>query len=311
MLERGAQYRIADRLRSSVAVALLLATATATAQQHSEDSKFRLRLEYQTSQTGSFDSDFGPIDLGQTDTHAYLLSGVYSLGKRWTFFGTIPYVRKRHRGAQAHDPVANFFNYTAPDLRVVDDGEYHGGFQDLYAGVQYLAIDGPISVSPYISLGTPLSNYPIYGNAIIGKNLWEVPVGVALEFTPHFSDWYFHADISYVFSEKVVGVDLNYWLWTASASYFVTRRFSPTVFISQRTAPNALTLNDFSDADWDSAKGFHHDQILKHSYINGGIGFNYVINDNYSIAASYYETIDQDQVAKVKSAYTFAVTYRF
>ncbi len=131
-----------------------------------------------------------------------------------------------------HNPNVDFVNFTPPDLRFVDDGRYHGGFQDFYFGAQYRATDGPLVISPYISYGTPMSNYPIYGNAIIGKQVWELPVGVALEYTPYFADWFAHADIAYVFSEKVVGVDLNYWLWNASLGYYFTPRFAPRVFLA-------------------------------------------------------------------------------
>lgn len=295
--------------RSLLAFALLAVLPAASAQELVGDLKHSLRLEYQYSSAGALDTPDGPFDLGQTDTHVFLLSGVYSLGERWKIFASIPYVRKRHRGAAAHD-FSEFVTYTPPDLRVVDDGQYHGGFQDVYVGAQYLAVDGPLSIAPYVSFGAPVSDYPIYGNAIIGKHLWEIPVGASIQFTPYFSDWTFGADISYVFSEKVLGVDLDYWLLHASASYYITRRFAPRVFLSQRIAPNALGLDFFGD-DYDNEAGFNHDRTLKHGYLNAGIGFDYVVSDRYSISATYYETIEQDVVANLDSAFTFALTRRF
>lgn len=296
--------------KALVIVVALAILQSAAAQEQLTDSKFSLRLEYQFAKTGTFDTPDGPFDLGETDSHVLLISGVYSLNERWSIFASIPYVKKRHKGAAAHDPSVDFFNYTPPDLRVVDDGQYHGGFQDLYVGAQYLAIDGPLSVSPYISFGGPTSDYPIYGNAIIGKHLWEMPIGVNMQFTPHFSDWSFEADISYVLSEDVLNVNLDYWLLHASARYYLTPRFAPQIFLVQRIAPNALDLADIP-GDWDHEAGFHHDRTLKHAYLNGGIGFDFILNDRFSIAATYFETIDQDVVADLDSAFTFAMTHRF
>lgn len=296
--------------RSLPAIAILTMLPAAWAQEHNGDLKHSIRLEYQYAKTGSIDFNGEQFDLGRTDTHVYILSGVYSLNDRWKIFGSIPYVQKRHKGASVHDPNVDFFVYSPPDLRVVDDGAYHGGFQDVYVGAQYLAIDGPLSVSPYVSFGSPVSDYPTYGNAIIGKNVWEVPVGVAVELTPYFSDWSFEVDIAYVFSEEVIGVNLNYWLLHASASYYVTPRLAPRVFLTKRIAPHAYDWDDLGD-DWDNEPGFQHDRILRHAYLNGGVGLDYVVSDRYSISATYYETIDQNIVAKVESAFTLALTRRF
>lgn len=293
-------------------IAMLAVAPAALAQERIADFDNSVRVEYQFIHTGDIDSSLGLFD-GATDAHIVLLSGVYSLSPRLKIFGSIPYVQKRYRGASevVHDPNVDFVAYSPPDLTMVDDGDYHGGFQDASIGMQYLAIDGPFSVSPYISFGAPLRDYPIYGNAIIGKQLWELPIGVSLEFTPYFSDWSFHADIAYVISEKAVGVDLNYWYWHASASYFVTRRFAPRVFLTQRKAPNALLWpEDFSD-DLDNEFWFHHDRTLKHAYLNGGIGFDYIVSDRYSISATYFETLDPDHVSEVDYALTFAVSRRF
>ena len=259
----------------------------------------------------------GPVDIGETDTHVLLLSGVHSLNERWKIYGSIPYVQKRHSGNPfgVHDPVVDFVEYTPPDLRFIDDGDYHGGFQDFYAGVQYLAVDGPFfSLSPFISYGFPVSDYPFYANAAIGKQLREIPVGVSMEFTPYFSDWYFQADIAYVISERVLGIDLNYWLTYLSASYYVTPRFAPRVFLTRRNAPNALEApDDFEpyEEKYDNENGWRHDQTFKHNYINAGIGFDYIVSDRYAISATYYQTIDPEQLAEVDYAFTFALTRRF
>lgn len=291
-----------------VTTAILAILQTAVAEQGVAERKFSLRLEYQFATTGEFDTPGGLIDLGETDTHVLLLSASYSLNERWLIFGSIPYVRKRHTGPFAHN-LSEFVNYTPPSRRIVDDGQYHGGFQDVFIGAQYLAIDGPVSVSPYFSVGGPVADYPIYGNAIIGKHLWEIPVGVNVHFTPYFSDWFFEADISYVFSERVMDVDLDYWLLHAAAGYYLTPRFAPRLFLVKRHAPTALDLGDIPN--FDTEAGYHHDRTLKHSYLNGGIGFDYIISDRYSVSASYYETIEQDVLAKIDAAFTMAVTYRF
>lgn len=296
---------------SAVFVALLIAMPVATAEDHFENLGHSIRVEYQYIETGEIDSSVGDFDIGVTDTHVMLLSGTLLLGERWTVFGSIPYVRKRHKGAGVHDPNVDFVAFEPPDLRVVDDGEYHGGLQDVYVGAQYLAVDGPFKASPFVGFGAPTRDYPIYGNAIIGRHAWEVPVGVSLEYTPYFSDWHFQADIAHVFSEEVLGVNLDYWLWYASASYYVTPRFAPRVFFTQRDARNALLWPEDFTEDLDTEEWFHHDRTLKHSYLNAGVGFDYIVSERYSVSGTYYETINPDQVAEVTKAFTVGLTRRF
>lgn len=303
--------------RAAFCVALIALAPAAAARERIANYDNSIRAEYQYIRTGVLNVSTGPVDIGETDTHVLLLSGTWSLNDRWELYGSIPYVQKRHSGdpAGVHDPVADFVNYTPPDLRFIDDGDYHGGFQDFYAGVQFAAIDGPFfSLSPFISYGVPVSDYPFYANAAIGKQLREIPMGVSMEFTPYFSDWHFQADVAYVISEKVLGIDLNYWLTYLSASYYVTPRFAPRVFLTSRNAPNALEWpEDFEpyEEKYDNENGWRHDQTFKHNYINAGIGFDYVVSDRYEVSATYYQTLDPEQLAEVDYAFTIALTRRF
>jgi hypothetical protein len=302
--------------RGLLAAVLLASTTTSMAEEADAVYDNSVRVEYQFIRTGDLDTSLGAIDIGKTDTHVILLSGDYWLNDRWKLFASIPYVQKRHKGAGVHDPVMDFVWFQPDDLRLIDDGSYHGGFQDLFAGVQYLAIDGPFSVAPFISYGLPMSDYPLYGNAAIGKHVWEIPVGVSLEFTPHFSDWYFQAEIAYVFAEEVQNVNIDYWLLYASASYFITPRFAPRLFLTSRNTPKGTRFpedytDDFSLDDFDNAFWYNHDRMLKHNAVNGGIGFDFIASDRHQVSATYYTTLDPDNVAEVDYAFTLAFTRRF
>ena len=79
-------------------MACLFLLPIAAAQERIADFDNSLRVEYQFIHTGLYESSIGPIDIGETDTHVALLSGVYSLGERWKIYGSLPYVQKRHTG---------------------------------------------------------------------------------------------------------------------------------------------------------------------------------------------------------------------
>jgi lipopolysaccharide assembly outer membrane protein LptD (OstA) len=299
-------------LRGVILIGFLLVAYAVTAQEHISDYDDSIRVEYQYARASTYKTATDSVDFGRSDTHVLLLSGVWSINERWKIWGSLPYVRKRQEANTygVHNPATDFFEYTPPDLRFVDDGKYHGGFQDFTAGVKYLALDGPFSVSPFVSYGVPTSNYPIYGSAIRGRGLRELHLGVSMEFLPYFSDWLFHADVAYAISERELGVDLNYWWAHFSASYYVTPRFLPRVFVRTRRAPNALS-SDYVTENYDSEIGWRHDQTLKHNFVDAGIGFDYIINNRYDIAGTYYKTIDAEDLLEIDHAFTFALTRRF
>lgn len=299
-------------VRIAILIGLLLATCAATAQEHISDYDDSVRIEYQYARASTYTTSTESVDFGQSDTHVLLLAGVWSINERWKVWGSLPYVQKRQEANTwgVHNPATDFYEYTPPDLRFVDDGHYHGGFQDFTAGVQYLALDGPFSVSPFVSYGVPTSTYPIYGSAIRGRRLNELHLGASMEFIPYFSDWLFQADVAYAISEKVLGVDLNYWWAYLSAGYYVTPRFLPRVFVKSRHAPNALT-SEYVLENYDSEIGWRHDQAVKHNFVDAGIAFDYLISNHYDIGATVYKTIDAEDVLEIDFAFTVAITRRF
>ena len=298
-------------VRIAVTVTLLAVVSVAQGQERVASLGHSVRVEYHYAYTSDFVYDSENFAGGNTTSHALVLSGAYSINERWRLFASIPYVQRRQTGAAGvHNPAVDFVQFEPPDMRFIDDGSYHGDFQDFTFGVQYVAVESPLfSLSPYASYGIPMTNYPFYGAAAIGKQLEELHLGVSMELRPYFSDFLFHADLTYAISEDVLGVDLDYWLASVAVGYYVTPRFIPRLFVSAREAPNALIAEDI--LDWDSEHGWRHDQILKHSYVNAGMGMDYLIDERYSISATYYRALDSDNIYELDDAFTIGLTRNF
>lgn len=283
-----------------------------------------LRAEYQYIRTGTFYEDNFDFDYWTTDSHVLLLSGDYAISDRWSVYAALPYVQKRFNAGELfngdpHNPNDPWWiDFVPPDKRFIDDGSYHGGFQDLSFGVSYLAVDGPLTVSPYVGYGFPTTNYPFYAKAAIGANLWNVPLGVSLYYVPYFSDWYFEGNLSYVFSEKPLDYNVDYWLGYLSAGYWFKPRFSLNVFLSAKYLIDGLILPwDFTDdptygkfpEDFDTPEWWQHDRLLRHRYVNAGIAFDYFLNQRFKLSGSYYTGIWAEQTNEVDRAFTFGLTH--
>jgi len=300
------------RLLRWLLVLLLFSSATVNSQQARHRGDASLTLEYQYISTGDFVSSLGRLDLGTMYTHVLLLSGDYALNERWTVMASVPYIQRRYSGEAPHDAVNEFSNYEPPDLVFIDDGSYQKGLQDAYVGVRYLAKDDALSVSPYIYYGRPVNNYHIYGWSALGRGIWHLPVGVRLGYTPYFSDWNFNADITYVFTEKTLGIDISHWLVHASVGYYFTPRIAANVFLSLKKSYSGKDFDQaFLDQFLDTETFYLHDRVLKHGYFNAGIGFDWSLSDKYELFGNMFTMVDPDTTNDIEFAVSIGFTRYF
>lgn len=269
------------------------------------------RFEYQYVETGDFASSVGDLDIGNTQSHVFMFSGDYALTDRWTVSASLPYIKKRHEGALPHDP-AELTAFPQADQSLIDDGNFHSDWQDLYLNIAYQAMTGPLTLYPFVAYGTPTNDYPFYAHAAVGRNIWHVPVGVAFNYTPLFSDFTFSGDAAYVFTEKSLGVDTSHWLINLDFAYYFTRAFAPKIFFSIKhgtqglSFPDDFDLNALNDEAW-----YFHDRTIKHNFVNGGIGFDWVLSDNYVLSATALTMLNPDQVNTVDFGLSLGITRYF
>ena len=305
---------------------MIAAPALGQGQQRGDAS---MRLEYQFIQTGSFLSQDQDFDYWTTDTQAALLSGDYAINDRWTVFAALPYVHKRFNsevpwGGDPHNPNDPYWvDFVPPDKRFWDDGDYHGALQDFSIGVSYRFSQGPWTLHPYISYGVPASDYPFFAKAAIGLNLWTVPVGTSFSFVPYFSDWHFDGNVAYVFSERPLGVNVDYWLVHLSAGYWFKANLSVNAFLSLKYVRDGISLLSpvyiNSDAnfppvypdDYDTREWWEHDRLIGNRNLNLGLSIDYFFSPEWKVSGSSYQSIWTEESNEVDFAFTLGVTRFF
>ncbi len=306
---------------------LLFATTGQSQEQQRGDAS--MRVEYQFIRTGTFLSQSQEFDYWTTETQVALLSGDYAINDRWTVFVALPYVRKRFNsevpwGGDPHNPNDPYWiDFVPPDKQFWDDGDYHGAFQDFSIGVGYRFQNGPWTLHPYISYGVPASDYPFFAKAAIGKDLWTVPVGTSFSYVPYFSDWHFDGNVAYVFSEKPLGANVDYWLVHLSAGYWFKANLSVNAFLSLKYVRDGISLlsPDFlnDDAafppvypdDYDTREWWHHDRLVGNRNLNFGLGFDYFFSPQWKVSGSGYQSVWTDESNEVDFAFTLGFTRFF
>ena len=315
------------------AAALFAVPANGQGQQSGDAS---LRAEFQFIRTGEFKSDNLDFDYWTTDSQVLLISGDYAIDDRWTVFAALPYVRKRFRpdvgpnvppfaaDGDPHNPNAPYWvDFVPPDKDFWDDGDYHGAFQDFSIGASYTVQAGPWTLSPYVSYGAPVGDYPFFAKAAIGKDLWTLPIGMSFGFVPYFSDWHFSGNIAYVFSEEPLDVNVDYWLAHLSAGYWFDAQLSVNAFLGLKYVRDGISLLDprfinpnatfppsYPD-DWDTEAWWQHDRLVGNRNLNFGIGFDYFLTREWKLSGSGFQSVWTEESNEVDFAFTLGVTRFF
>jgi len=297
---------------AAVGSLLLLSSNVNASELESRQGSGQLSVTYQFNATDGFESDIGILPIGSIDTHVVNIELQYALTDRLTVIAGIPYVRKRYNdGPLPHDPL--LLDPPRPYIENVDDGSWNSDFQDFSFGARYLAKEGAFSVEPFAYLGVPSQEYPFYGNAAVGQQLTRLQIGSSFMWYPGLSNAYYSADIGYVFVEETLGVSVNYWNIRAEAGYQFGPRLTGRLFTLLKKGSGNSVPGDYpgfpgqlNDELW-----YQHDRMLKHNYLNIGIGLDWALNDQYSLSSNYMEMVWEDQVNVMDYAFTLSITRAF
>ena len=267
-----------------------------------------ISLNYQNIVVNDFNTSFSEVDIGEVQTHSLYLEIAYALTDRWQLSAGLPYIKKRYKGPGVHDPLT--LVPPRPEVPLIDDGNYHNEFQDYSLGVSYLWIRDPVIVEPFARLEIPSHDYPHFGNAAVGQNVWKAEIGVDLTKLMPFSDWYFRAETSYTFVEKTLGVSVNHFRFNGEAGYFFNDAVSAKWFVLAKHGKG----DDGSAFPPPSRTGeawYQHDRTTRHSYVNTGVGANWFFHEDYQLSGSVMTSVWGKSVHLVNIAWGMSITRYF
>lgn len=304
-------YRLHVSLMAVLGLTVLASVAggpIALADDASRKGHGYMSVEYQYISVDGFEASTGKLDIGTTDTHTLDFELDYSLTDRLSIGAGLPLIRKRYQGTFPHataglDPPNN----TAP---FIDDGKYHTEWQDLNLEVRYLAKTGLLEIEPFIALGVPSSDYPFFAHSAVGQNLLKLDVGSTFTYTPPLSDAYFRLRLGHVFVEETLGVSIDHWRVAGDAGYFFGPRMSGRVFFMLKKG-HGLTFPDDFPIPRTGERWYQHDRMLKHNYMNVGVGLDWAINESYALSTSLMTMTWAEQVHIMKYTTTVAITRAF
>ena len=162
------------------------------------------------SYLGMFTSDHllssgEPQNRGPTRLSIVTAGVLYGITDRLAVSADVPYIASKFTLTpgllpNAHDHEAK-----------IDNGAYHGTFQDFHAAVKYNAVRGATMFTPFFELTLPTHHYETFGHSAPGKYLREYRVGanVGRLLNPILPRGYFDLRYSYSFVQKLAGMNLD------------------------------------------------------------------------------------------------------
>jgi hypothetical protein len=253
--------------------------------------------------TGDNPGDSVETDYGHIRSQSFGIGLTYGVTNRLAVSVGIPFIVTKYYGT----PGQNFFPHTIP----IDDGHYHGTFQDYRIDLAYQAFNGPIAVAPFVSAIIPSHSYTSFAHAAPGLDLHEYLLGTSFggRLDRLLPGTYVELTYSYAFVERIMGIHHDRSDAFLELGYFVTPSLSlrgigtghythgGVAFESPQTTPPELFPI--------------HDRIDKDSGISLGGGLSYTLTGATTLYASYLTQVQGRGGHKIKDALSFGVSYSF
>jgi hypothetical protein len=187
----------------------------------------------------------------------------------------VPYIFAKYRGPDSGPPFARF-------LPVDSCFCVHSSFEDFTGSVHYNVIHSAsgVAVTPSVAFEVPTHGYDHVGEAVVGRDLRELRVGVDVGApAPFLSRLVLQGAYSYAFVERVLGIPNNRSNATIEGDYRLTRRLTISGLVLWQHTHGGLQVADFYDfADnviTNEDEDAQHDRLLQDNAIRVGGGASY------------------------------------
>jgi len=213
---------------------------------------------------------------------------LYGITDRLAISTDIPYVASKFTLTPGLPPNAH-------DLESrIDNGRYHGTFQDFHAAVKFNAVRGATMFTPFFELTLPTHHYETFGHSAPGKYLREYRVGanVGRLLNPILPRGYFDLRYSYSFVQKLAGMNLDRNNVDLEVGYFL----KPSVAVRAIGAVQKTLGGVESPVPPDSPFFPNHDRLERGHYSRMGGGVTFSLPRNLDLYVLIISTLSGKNV---------------
>jgi hypothetical protein len=181
------------------------------------------------------------------------------------------------------------YNGKTPHLLPIDNGNFHGGLQDLGIGLRYSLVARPLVFTPFVLSTYPMVGYEHFAHSAVGSGAWEVRIGftVGHRFETHLRNAYFQSQYSYSISEEFMNIRPHRNRFNGEFGYFLTPRLAVRGIALSQVMTNGLEIpQDFPVRKPDNPLWRQHDRISRVDFVNVGGGVSYSLTRRVDVFGS-------------------------
>jgi hypothetical protein len=266
-----------------------------------------MTVTYQYQKAQDLSGEGYVITSAPITTHLIDFAASYRIKDRWTVTAGLPFISREWKGGPSHNPLV----IVPPqyDSEFVDDGHFHGFFQDLRLGASYLLLTDPVTIEPYLEYGIPASDYPFFAASAVGRHLNTLEVGSTFAYRPPFLPWFFSMRAGYVLTDSVLGVDTDAVRVTADAVRFFNDRIALNMFLTSKNGKGISPPQgtpDFTSELW-----YRHDQIIRHNYASMGLGVDWALSERTVMNFTVLRMVHAEDIFKLREALSVSFSRPF
>jgi hypothetical protein len=176
---------------------------------------------------------------------------------------SVPLIASKYTG-----PPVYFVGGVETHPGPLDDGTYHGAFQDLRVELRRLFWAGPIPVAPFIGVSFPTHEYETVGEAVPGRHRRDLQVGanIGINLDHWLQGAYAHGRYGYATAQQIEGFAFTRSNVDVEIGFPITSRFVLRGLAGWQVRHQGPSVQQLT-VDWE-----HHDRFIAPSYTNLGVG---------------------------------------
>lgn len=238
-------------------------------------------------------------DVGHIRTHSLSIEIDYGMTDRVSLGAGLPFIRARYSGRSPH---------THADGRTVDDGSYHGGFQDLRLDARFRAMEFPVAVTPFAAFNVPTRDYEFFAHSAIGVGLREAQVGAYLGAAR--ARFYVQGRYSFAVPERVVGRRRTRSNIDAEVGWLASPRVRVFAFQLRQISHDGVELSPGFPGLTDEEK-HHHDQLGRVRSVEAGGGVAVALTPSMDLVCGALTTLGGANTHAAQYALTVGASWSF
>jgi len=236
----------------------------------------------------------GKVDNGPTTSRSMLVDVTYGLTDKIAISFGIPWVAAKYVGPSPHPladlsgPTPRFYGATP-----LDDGTYHGTFQDLRFDIRYNLTKKGMVLTPFVGTSTPSHEYVTLAHAAPGQRLKQLQIGVsgAKILDNVVPGLFVQGRYAYGFTEKALDISHNRSNIDLEVGYFVTPKLRMMALGAGQLTHGGIDMVPSPRLNLPASQFLHHDQITRINFLNLGGGAAYSITERIDVFGSMVRTV--------------------